>query len=242
MPLNLPKSPLRLPAVERRPTGAFAGQDNGRPTMAHARRLAQALALLAFMGCAAETSSSLGSIANQADVRDAYLSQFRVLAQDRWNAIARDDRSLLVYGRNADREWKLVVTLELPADWRTEVARRFETFVDEARLSEAYLRFCEVIWGQRELAKTEIVSSASQMDHLPYRGPVRLPATSAAEPPRCFGSEGRYAYFIADPGTTDIVGDGYCGQVAMSGPRLVLFRADNGRDWLVLAEAELNDQ
>jgi len=208
--------------------------------MPRTRRLLGALLTLALNGCANDSSSPTKTVVIQTDVRDTYLDQFKVLAQDRWNAIARDDRSVLVYGRNSDRQWKRLVSLDLPADWNAEVDRGFNTFVDEAGLTEAYLRFCEVIWGQRTLEKSDVVSSASLMDHLPYRGPIKLSPFSAPEPPRCFGSEGRYAFFVTDTGTTDIVGDGYCGQTAMNGPRLVLFRADNGRDWLVFAEAQLD--
>jgi len=201
------------------------------------RRIVLTPILLA--GCASPVRDGPAS-SPEDEIRRSFCDQLRVLAVDGNRAVARSASEVLAYERGADQRWVLITSVPLPADWEDEAASGFSTYADESRLRSSYLSFLRLTTGKP-------VDPDPRSEKSPLLGQVRRRQIFSCEPlcnvvdesltysVHCTGTEGRYGFFLVDGLFEGCVAD-WCLSV-MAYPRFVVFRADDGKQWLVFDEA-----
>jgi hypothetical protein len=172
------------------------------------------------------------------EVRNAYLNELKILAVDDHFAVARSRTDVLEFERN--RTGSRIVRLRLPiaADWVEGSTHGFSAFVDETRLRRSYSSYLKLTQGETVL-ESPVSSESPLASKIPRRANLAISRDGQligidAYEVHCLGSDGRYAFCVVTGINAGHPIDGCFNTVGF--PRLVVFRADNGRDWKVYDE------
>ena len=171
--------------------------------------------------------------------------------------LCRTDHVLYVVYRSGDGCWLVASCRSIPLDWLADVRRGFSTYVDDALLNAAFWDLVNARKGARQQDVVDALSSTSPlvMAGVPQTGilfedEVRRPLTLYPVDPgdwydvqqfHLLVAEGRYAIArVVARHTHEGKIDGSRALVHFrNSDSVVVFRADNGKEWKVFSILDL---
>jgi hypothetical protein len=189
------------------------------------------------------------------EIRRTYVDELKILTVDGRFAVARSSTQILEFERNKSDSWDIRLRLPIAEDWIDQSISGFSTYVDEERLRLAYVAYLRLVEGNdvtdSPLSKKSPLPLAPSRrcnlsaEYAAYAGTPRAIDRTAngagVFAVHCLGSDGRYAFFVVTGLSRGTPFDSLCFNIECY-PRLVILRADNGKDWKVYDEGVIQNR
>ncbi len=192
------------------------------------------------VGCAARPTDET-ELRTQS-IRMSIAENVSVYASDDELAIARLRDEIIVLLRTHGTSWTILGQVGLPSEWRSSDQKSFTTYVDDAGLFGAYSAYLRVVRHEQSTPLTSVVSSKSKLKNPERRRPIGVSEDFRI---RLRWTCGRYTAALVESDCAEFVNDNYGfkpPEAVFDVRRLVFFRADDGKAWLVLNEINLSQE